>query len=165
MKNLQKDRGFVLLFTVILSSIFLAVALGVADIAFKELKFGTDARATNDAFFAADTGAECASYYNRLDINKFPINNDPATPIICADSSISVTKTVSLPTYYWNFVVPSLGSSNQSCAVVNIEKDTDPSNPSAVILTVITSKGYNVGDPTCSSTNPNRVERETQVTY
>ena len=35
------------------------------NISLKEIKFGTSARDTNDAFFAADTGAECALFNDK----------------------------------------------------------------------------------------------------
>ena len=54
--------GFVILFAVTLSALLLSIAIGVTNIAFKELRFGTNARDTNDAFFAADTGIERALF-------------------------------------------------------------------------------------------------------
>jgi hypothetical protein len=52
-----------------------------------------------------------------------------------------------------------LGSTNLSCAVVNVTKTFSPDTVS------ITSKGYNIGDSACASTNPNRVERELLANY
>ena len=146
-KNLQKNNeglapyrrckpsgaGFVILFAVTISSILLAIALGVSNIALKEVKFGTNARDTNNAFFAADTGAERALF-----IDKPPGSAcDPP----CASS----------------FVISGLGSSGQSCVKVTIGKTVE--------LTTIISKGYNIGNDSCNSTNPDRVERELKVTY
>ena len=48
-KKIKKNRGFVILFAVTLSSILLAIALGVANIALKEIRFGTSAKDTNEA--------------------------------------------------------------------------------------------------------------------
>ena len=49
----KSGAGFVMLFAVTLASLFLAIALGITNIAFNEVKFNTNARGSNDAFFAA----------------------------------------------------------------------------------------------------------------
>src|SRR5688572_19750284 len=63
--RIKNNRGFVMLFAVTLSSLILSIAIGVATIALREIKFGTSARDSNDAFFAADTGIECALNYDK----------------------------------------------------------------------------------------------------
>ena len=60
-----KNRGFVILFAVTISSILLALAIGVANIALKEVKFNTSAKDTNNAFFAADTAIEYALFQDK----------------------------------------------------------------------------------------------------
>ena len=143
--SLQNNKGFVLLFAVTFSSIVLSIALGVTNIAFREVKFGTNARDTNNAFFAADTGIESVLFSDK-DPNTFPMpeEEEKADPIFV-------------------FIV-GLGSERLSCAIVSVTKDNrDPSKP----ITTIISKGYNIGggDPSCSSPNPDRIEREIKVTY
>src|SRR3990167_1349437 len=94
--------GFVILFAVTLSALLLSIALGVANIAFKELRFGTSARDTNDAFFAADTGIECALLYDKSDQAQ---NAFTGTAIMnCAGANIDVGGSDPL----WNFVVAGL---------------------------------------------------------
>jgi Tfp pilus assembly protein PilV len=140
--KLQRSRGFVILFAVTLSAILLSIALGVANIALKEINFGTSAEDTNNAFFAADTGAELALFNDKT----------PASyPAPTAGTKQS-----------WNFVVSGLGNGGTSCALVSITKD-NTSPPS--ISTTVVSKGYNLGSPSCNSTSPNLVERELDVTY
>jgi hypothetical protein len=134
--------GFVILFAVTLSAILLAIALGVANIAFKEAKFGTSAKDTNNAFLAADTGAESALFNNKSSNNLYVPS--PGTDQI------------------WNFPVSGLGSGSLSCATVSVEKNN--TNPPSMLTTII-SKGYNIGDATCSSSNPDRIERELKITY
>src|SRR3989344_2360391 len=88
----KSGAGFVILFAVTLSSILLAIALGVANIALKEIKFSTSARDTNDAFFVADTGAECALFYDKLSGSSFPIDGVGApASITCASTDIPVS--------------------------------------------------------------------------
>ncbi len=142
-KKIKKNSGFVILFAVTLSAIVLAIALGVASVALKEVKFGTSARATNDAFFAADTGIEYVLFKDK-DPTFYPM---PA---------VGLQQTFNPPT-----TLTGLGSSGASCAIVTITKD-DTTPPGT---TTIISKGYNIGDVACSSTNPNRIEREIDVSY
>ena len=106
-KNLQNNKGlapyeargfrsgFVILFAVTLASILLAIALGVTNIALKEIKFGTNARDTNDAFFAADTGIEKILFDDK--------NNTLADD---------------------EYTIPGLGSNVKSCAIVTVDKTT-----------------------------------------
>ena len=151
-KNLQKKKGFVILFAVTISAILLAIALGVANIAVKEVKFTTNARDTNDAFFAADTGAECALFNDKFTVNSFPQSGGP-TSIQCAGLTINFT--TGLPS--WNFIISGLGS-GQSCAKVNIVKTFSPNT------TNIISKGYNDGGALCVQ-GSNSVERQIEVNY
>ena len=132
----ERSRGFVILFAVTISSIILAIALGVANIALKEIKFSTNARDTNDAFFAADTGVELALF------------NDKSPNVSCSAPGTC------------SFVVSGLGSTGQSCAIVTITKTSSPAGTSII------SKGYNTGvSLSCASTNMDRVEREINVNY
>lgn len=154
-KKIVNKKGFVMLFAVTLSAILLTIALGVSDIALKEIRFGTNARDTNDAFFAADTGAECASYYDKSDQAKFS-NGDSNFDIKCGDSTDSKVTFVG-NTY--SFTILGLGSVGASCAKVDVTKIGSPPD------TTIISRGYNLGDGACASTSINRVEREIKVDY
>lgn len=142
-KKIQKNSGFVILFAVTLSSILLAMALGIANISLKEIKFSTSAEITNEAFFAADSGIE------------YVLFNDKS------DSSIYVPTPGTEQS--WIEIIPRLGSSGTSCAKVYIYKNN--LNTSIPVITNIVSKGYDMGDAACESTNPDRVEREIEVNY
>lgn len=142
-KKLKNNKGFVILFAVTLSSIILAIALGITNVALKEVKFGTNARDTNDAFFAADTATEYAFF-----TDKYPNSSFVVVP--------GAKQT-------WNFVVSGLGGMGESCAKVSVEKDNTSVETTK---TTIITKGYDTGDPiTCDSSNPDRVEREIKTIY
>ena len=148
-RHKPSGSGFVILFAVTLASILLAIALGVADIALKELKFGTSARDTNNALFAADTGIEHILFLDKP--------SPGPGPIFVPSPSTTETR---LP-----YIVTGLGSAGVSCAVVTVTKSNTIGPPPSTTTTVI-SKGYNVtgtscGDPAIS----NLVERELKVTY
>lgn len=142
-KNIQKNKGFVILFAVTLSSILLAIALGVINISIKEMRFSTSAKHTNDALFAADTGIEYVLFNDRSDSSRYiPVPGTEET---------------------WNTVIPNMGSEGVSCVKVLITKNNI--NTSVPVITHIVSKGYNIGDAICESTNSDRVEREIEVNY
>lgn len=156
-KNLQKkNKGFVILFAVTLSAILLSIALGATNIALKEIRFGTSAKDTNEAFFAADTGAECALFNDKSTGSAFPSNGSGGS-VACA----SATPIFTGDTY--RFVVIGLGSTNAGCAIVTVKKDITSQPPN--VLTKIISKGYNIGSSACNSTSSNLVERELDLNY
>ena len=147
-----------MLCAVTLSALVLAMALGVSDIAFRELQFGTSARDTNEAFFAADIGYECALYYDQPSTRLFPhFTEDPSPPSVpnpeCAGYGVVVFPT---DTNEWEFTLHDLGQTEQACAKVTVDKSTPN--------TIITSNGYNVGNQNCEPV-ANSVERQLEITY
>ena len=142
-ENIKQNKGFVILFAVTLSSILLAIALGVASISAEEIKFGTSAKKTNEAFFAADTGIEYVLFNDKSgSLNYVPPAGGEGE---------------------WDIVISRMGSSETSCAKVHIYKNNF--NTSIPVITEIVSRGYDVGDAACESTNLDRVEREIEVSY
>ena len=142
-KNLQTNRGFAVLYTVLISVIVLAIALGITSISYQELVLSSSAKEGNSSFFAADTGAECALY---LDIKQ------PASPT-CNGVTISSTASFDLDL-----------NNSTSCARVTITKDSPSFGD-----TRIESLGYNISciELATQTTNPNprTVERAIRVTY
>ena len=156
-----KQKGFVLLFTMILVSITLSIALGLSSIASKENLFSTSARASNDAYYAADTGVECALYWDvGPNGSLYSVAGGLGNPIstYCSGNFINI----STPGPTWTFILLGLGPDQKGCAVVTM----DQTNP----LKRITSKGYNLGGDAQQycSLDPfiaGRIERIIQVTY
>lgn len=173
----QKDggdeKGFVLLFAVVLVSIILSISLGVSNITLKELNFSTSARATNDAFYAADTGVECALYYLRntaqSSIGSSHVFGVPTDGMLTQCNGVSVSLDegedgVETALGPWFFNITSLGPNASSCALVEVIKNLNT-------VTII-SRGYNVGhipnaedSPNCDSNNPIQIERVIEVRY
>lgn len=168
--KLKNEKGFVMLFAVVLSAIIFSISLGMINISLKEINFGTSAKATNEAFFAADTGAECALFYDLVPVQSFFGSVDALTTVngisaMCGGSSINIVGETQLfgP---WNFIVLGLGEDKKSCAKVKVTRNFDGTGN--LLNTQIISKGYNMGgndSPDCSSTNTNRVERVLELTY
>ena len=161
-KKIKKNKGFVLLFAVTLAAIFLSIALGVGEIALKENNFSTSAVDTNNAFFAADTGTECALYYDDPNGNGTgTIFTDPSTPQMTCDGA-TFNATEPSPSV-WNFSITGLGSNSHSCVVVKIDKNSAdiPANATAVV----TADGYNLTGTTCATPPQNAVDRQLVTTY
>lgn len=151
-KNTTKKNGYVILYTILLSSILLTVSLSVLSIATKQQFFNRSARDSHLSFFSADGGAECGLQNDQQGL--FEGNPAPASvTIICRDQSLLSSNygTNTQPEY--QFVgLPVNNAAN--CVDVTVEKhvpllDTfgDPvldidGNP--IAQTKIQSKGYNV---------------------
>ena len=150
----NKEKGFIMLFAIVITSIILAITLSVQNISLKEVKFSTSAKNTNEAFFAADTGVECAFLNNRSASDSF-IEGGSNTISCLGNDAIPL-----LGVYpNFSFVLYGLGSTGEGCAKVGVNVD-DSVSPLKV---AITSKGYSKGDFSCFSSDTNRVERELEV--
>jgi hypothetical protein len=163
------QKGFVVLFAVVLASIILAVSLGVANIAYRELTFTTSAKNSNDAFYAADTGVECALYYDQNAVNPPPTNaiafgnitNNTSTE--CAGTGVHMNDGAGTVSDPWKFYLFPLGANASACAEVTVWRDS-----STPPVTTVNSKGYNVYDKsssTCGFNGASRVERHIELTY
>lgn len=156
LKNSKNNSGFVILFTVLISSVVLLVALGVSSVATKELVLTLSAKEGHLAFFAADTGLDCALYYDRGK-NIF-IEFPTVTSVSClTGTSIPVNQTTATT---FNFTYDTTPNS-QSCFIVTIDKDADIGGGARG--TVITSRGYNIC--TTNANNPRLVERKLEAVY
>lgn len=60
----KSNKGFALLFSVLLSSLLLTIGLSIFSISLKELAISTASRQSVYAFYAADSGRECAKYWD-----------------------------------------------------------------------------------------------------
>jgi hypothetical protein len=129
------SAGFVLLFAVTIAALLLSVALGVGSVALKEVKFSTSAKDADNAFFAADSGAEQALFKDKSPSTFFPAG------------AVS------------NLVISGLGSTGQGCANVTVDKTT----PTTTIVS--DGYNIGTSDGLCTSTNPNNVQRELKTTY
>lgn len=180
-KNLKPNSGFVLLFALLISSILLATGLGISRIILREIFLASLGRESSVAFFAADTGAECALHWYAL--RKFDLDNTvppPSRIIYCNGQIISdntpgvikISSTGMLPnvingatesTFSFNTnsqIVNPPGALPRAlpCALVNVKfAGTDLTNPSQLI---VNSKGYN----NCDLTSPQTLERTLEYT-
>ena len=165
-------RGFTLLLAALVASIALSLGSAIYSIVSKELTLSSIGQASQYAFYAADTAAECTLFWDsRSDLhpNVFATSSTDttATPsIVTCDtvtaSSIQATSNTTAATT--TFIVDSLFKdvSNGYCAQVTVAKTYNVSLNSE--HTLITANGYNVQ---CGqvSTAPNALQRTVQLQY
>jgi len=75
------QKGFVILFAVIITSIVLLVSIGISSVIYKETLLSSSSRDGGYAFFAADSGLECPLYWDSLGIFDSPAIFDDFTKI------------------------------------------------------------------------------------
>lgn len=161
MKNLflqlksKTKAGFAMLFTVLIVSIMLAIALGISDLTFKQTILSSLANDSQLAFYQADSGVECGMYWDTLGNKQFPRDTSvaEATPqITCGDNTLSkdaVDSSLNYLVYKEN-----VSDSNQPCFSVTFDKASDP------VKDTVSSEGFS----TCAAT-AEQVERGLSVTY
>lgn len=133
-------KGFTLLFTVIFISASLAISLGLSGLIMGQIQLSGTGRDSQLAFYAADTGVECARYWDGAK-NSFATSSQ--SMINCAGSDHAVG----------GGLISSFGLNldNGSCAEVTVDK-------TGLTETVITSLGRNP----CEG---RKVERGLRVRY
>ncbi len=147
----MRTKGFAILIAVVTIGTLLVVVTGVVSLAYKQALLASSSRESQYAFYAADTGMECALYWD--------LKNIPTAFATTTTKVINCNRDASNPSNRWTVGGASGVSTftirflpGQYCAIVTVQKQ--------VSSTAITSKGYN----TCSASS-RRVERAVQATY
>ena len=65
-KRRIRNTGFILLFSLLISSILLATGLGISRLMVRQINLASLSRESQIAFFAADSGLECALHWDKL---------------------------------------------------------------------------------------------------
>jgi len=166
--NSRKKAGMTLFIAIVIMGLLLFISFAVINITIKGSLFATSGRDSQYAFYAADSGMECAIYWDsQVDPSKF--DTSTASSITCAGLSVSGGDTIygtstpariggggsSNPTSVFGLKFNLTGNNPvSSCAIVTVTKNANGT-------THIYSRGYN----TCDTSNPRRVERGVEVSY
>ncbi len=151
----KNNKGFALLVAIAIMSTLLLISTGIVNLALKQSSISSSGNDSQMAFYAADTGMECALYWDikapsglsafdpetgsLINCNKNA--NNPGNQWVVGGASVSIINKITfLPDPY--------------CAIVSVTK-------SATGSTTIESLGYN----TCDAGNPRRVERAIRAKY
>jgi hypothetical protein len=89
MKTLNRNKGFTLLMAIVTTSLLLVVSFMVVNIAFKQLVISSINTESQYAFYNADSGVECATYWDLHDPINSQFSTTSAGSISCAGVSIS----------------------------------------------------------------------------
>ena len=177
MNTKNRQKGFTILVAVVTASILLIVAISIGGIALKEQVLSTSNKETQMAFYAADTGMECAEYWDSGQVQGGVFNaqnpdgsygvpiSSAGKPMNCngaavknADDSATNPATFvsanpsSNPTFDFR-----VDWSSGQCALVEIKKSADAAGN---VKTTINSHGYNTCNPSL-----NRLERGIIANY
>ncbi len=152
----HRGRGFTLLFAVLIGSLLFTVGVAIANLAVKELALSAAGMASEEAFYAADTGTECALYWDLRVTGVFPKSafdaKNAKSSIKCNSANVDLSHdSVEDDAATTTFSIM-LGS---GCAEVTVGKTRSG-------RTIIESRGRN----DCGTNdNPGRVERALRVRY
>ncbi len=158
-KHKQNNRGVTLYVSIVVTSALLLVSFAIANTTFKQAAIASINRDSHIAFFAADSGVECALYWDvknttggsafattspsTISCNENPENPSNPNPKIVGGTATSTFTITFQPETY--------------CAVVSVGKSYQGGN----LVTYIESRGYN----SCDENNIRRVERAIRVIY
>jgi hypothetical protein len=171
-KDTAKNRGFAMLFTVLIITLILALAIGISDTTYKQAVLSGLAKDSQIAFYQADAAVECGLQYD-LTNKAFPYKSSSDTSmanvpnqIPCGNDTAGNLKTltrddsVSYPNYYQFFFSPQDNDYDASkpCMILLFNKTADQNGN---VTSVVKARGFNI----CDTSNPRQVERALQVTY
>lgn len=181
----QTQRGSTLFYAILISGVFLVVALGLSNVATQQSQFASFTRDSQTAFYAADTGIECALYwdYVHTDAPVFPTTDTQTTrDFTCINYTIhSVDKGLDYEvdadsSSTWTYATTTFwmpmedGNNNVPCTEVEVGKYEH--NATGNTKTIIIARGYNIADnkasyPRCDAAplQSRRVQRALQVQY
>jgi len=145
------QKGFALLFAVLASSVMLSISVAILNIALREVILSSFGRESVIAFYAADSGAECALYWGTgLDV----FSGGKISPINCG-GGIQNVGGGGLDPKKSTFNLQLGGNSSAPCATVEVTKND------LAQKTKIESFGHN----TCNILSPTQLERALRVNY
>lgn len=149
-------KGVTLLLAIMISSIAIAIGLGIALIVLGELNLSGTAKESYQAFYAADTGTECALYWDLKEPTLFdPVTCSGGCNIECGGVSNAVTFDGSE-----NFGFQINNDVLNLCSRINVRKWTAVGPE---INTTVTSFGEN---KQCSAPSSEKtVQRGLEVSY
>jgi len=149
----KENKGFALLFSVLISSLLLTIGLSIFSIALKELAISTASRQSIHAFYAADSGREYALYYDTKKGDIF--TSGQINDVISTGEGLSIFK----PSPSTFTSVSMDGGPNYRVEIIKQKNPiTNPICGSQAICTTIISNGFD-------SAGGDRVERAIRQDY
>jgi len=170
--NFKKhSRGFTMLFGVLIAGLALAIGVAIYDLASRQLALSQTTAQSQLAIYAADTGAECALYWDYTaaafgtsSTSRWPApdsglmcNGFDITSAVLRTVNPETTSATAATTTFSMFVNTTSYDAKSPCALVYVAKYTAGGKQ----RTTITSRGFN----TCTVATTTQVERVLQLNY
>lgn len=168
---MHTQKGFTLLLSIVITSMLLLVSFVVANISLKQLVLAYAGQESQYSFYNADSGLECAMYWDSNGDTFATTSPYASKTVTCAGQSVTTNSQNDIPTYpvstsvVGNTQVPTnLPTSifrinyTRGCAIVTVNKYYDVAG---VYRTLIQSKGYN----TCDVNSDRRFERGIKIDF
>ena len=151
--NKTTQKGYAILFTIVLVGIISAISIGLASVSYKELILSSVAKDSQVSFYQSDMASECGLYAeNKLGMTSASLPN----PWVCGINADGAGYNLDItPNGYgvngYNLTPTSLSSSSSPCFNIIMDKSA---------ATKLIARGYNI----CNKTNIRTVEREINIT-
>jgi len=164
----KKEKGFAMIFTVLVMSLILSITMGMSNIVFKQKILSGLVRDSQIAFYQADSASECGLYqdYKMENFTKGVeiTETSPNYEFVCGDKTMvfstnpsDYNNVVPAPNNdYFVFTNPASADLTTPCFTIVFDK-RDPNN---LGQNVIDSRGYNV----CKA-SIRQVERGIKISY
>jgi hypothetical protein len=149
--NIKTQKGYAILFTIVLVGIISAISIGLASVSYKQLILSSVAKDSQVSFYQADTASECGLYAE----NKLLMTTSSQSPWSCGIDSNDSGYILDISPYStggYTLIPNSLSLSSSPCFNVIMDKTTS--------TTKLIARGYNI----CNKTNIRTVEREINIT-
>lgn len=183
MKKNNHKKGFSVLFATLIGSLVLAIGLAILSITIKQIKLSSAGRESQHAFYAADTGIECALYLDNLkienefscDYGTFPNSSGQGVcsigslPFMCLGKTLNLDQSLGETDSLKVVVADSDSATTQISIGEGDTLDDDicfdvyvtKTNENGILHTEIESRGYS----NCKESSSNRFERAIRVRY
>ncbi len=162
-KIIKKNRGFTLLVATVTTSMLLIVSFVVVNVAYRQLVISNSLEESHHAFYAAESGIECAYYWDLEDPSLSEFATSTAGSVTCNGQTVT-TGSQTVPTTPTQPSLVGGGGANATstfsinfgdgCAIVRVIKRANGD-------TVIDSRGYN----RCGFGVIKKVERGVELLY
>ena len=160
------QKGFTIFFAMLVGGLSLTIGAAIYDLTVRELDLSQTAIQSQYAIYAADTGVECALFWDtKYEGGSAFATSSASTPLStveCNGVSISSAPDASdASSATTDFTLTVVAAPQTYCASVRVAKEVDAGG---VVYTTVTSRGYNT---LCPPEVPQitRLERALQVSY
>lgn len=162
----RRERGFTLLLAALVASIVLGLGAAIFQLAQKQLILSSIGRDSQFAFYAADTAAECALYWDfRYSYFGTTTPSGAENPLCDLEEIGATGRSETFPytmtSAQMNFFQDASPSGGY-CAQVFVTKSIDPTT--SAIRTLVHADGYSIN---CDSilTSPRALQRSVELHY